>query len=501
MRSLFPILPSWFVLMTLFGPVEARTEPLLAGVAKVDITHPDHPAPENPPMVKALVLSQGKTHAVIIAIDAVAVGGIGSIGDSFLAEVRAALEKDPGIPPTSLVVNASHCHARIAPDIASRTVKAVMEAWKSRVPVKAGAGTGREDGVMENRRLKLKSGKEADVRHAYALPFDDEVAAVGPIDPGIGLLRFDRVDNGQPLAAVFQFAMHPIMGRPDGGNGADITGHAAATIEANLGDGTATALFLQGCGGDINPVLYKSVDLPRDGKSLGMRLGLSALSGLRGIGTKDEATLAIASETLTLPRADHGPRLAEMEKEIDALTAALKGTTLNFETFLPLYVKYHLNRDYPSEVAGRYLQDELLGRNDWKSQDAGNRAAMDAYLRNIRTMEELTRKQINRDLLSRHQARLAELGDTVTAEVMGLRVGDFRLVTFPAELTVEIGLGLKERSPHPLTFVSGYTNGYLYYAPTLEQSKNRGNAQEDSDCLLAPEWQRIFEETVLRLLK
>jgi hypothetical protein len=399
------------------------------------------------------------------------------------------------------VVNASHCHALVAPDIAARTIRAVTEAWKNRVPVKAGAGIGREETIMENRRLKLKSGKEADVRHAYALPFDDEVAAVGPIDSEIGLLRFDRIDNGQPLAAVFQFAVHPIMGLPDGGNGADLSGYAAETIEANLGDGTATALFLQGCGGDINPVLYKSVDLPRDGKSLGMRLGFSALSGLRTIVTAAGAPLSIASETLTLPRADHGPRIAEMEKEIDALTLALKGTTLNFETFLPLYVKYHLNSDYPSEVAGRYLQEELLGRNDWKSQDAANRAAMDAYLRNIRTMEELTRKQINRDLLARHQERRAELGETVTAEVMSLRVGDFRLVSFPAELTVQIGLGLKERSPHPLTFVSGYTNGYLYYAPTLEQAKNRGNAQEDSDCLLAPEWQGIFEAAALRMLK
>lgn len=502
MKMPLPILPSLVALLTLFGPVEkAGAEPLLAGVAKVEITHPDHPAKENPPMVKALVLSQGETHAVIVAIDAVAVAEIGSIRDPFLAEVRAALQADLGIPGNSLVVNASHCHALVAPDMAERTVKAVTEAWKSRVPVKAGAGTGNEDSIMENRRLKLKSGKEADVRHAYALPFDDEVASVGPIDPEIGLLRFDRIDNGEPLAAVFQFAVHPIMGVPDGSNGADLSGYAAETIEANLGDGTATALFLQGCGGDINPVLYKSVDLPRDGKNLGMRLGLSALAGLRAIETKADVPLAIASETLALPRADHAPRIAEMEKEIDELTVALKGTTLNFETFLPLYVKYHLNTDYPSEVAGRYLQDELIGRNDWKSQDAGNRAAMEAYLRNIRTMEELTRKQINLNLLSRHQARRAELGGTVPAEVIGLRVGDFRLVTFPAELTVGIGLGLKERSPHPLTFVSGYTNGYLYYAPTAEQAKNRGSAQEDSDCLLAPEWQGIFEATALRLLK
>lgn len=480
--------------------VPLRAEPLLAGVAKNEITHPDHPARENPPMVKALVLSQGGKHAVLIAIDAVAIAEIGSIRDPFLADLRAALQKDCDIAPESLVVNASHCHALVAPDILERTRRAVVEAWNQRVPVKAGAGVGHENGIMENRRLKLKSGREGDVRHAYALPFDDEVAAVGPIDPEIGLLRLDRVDNGQPLAVVFQFACHPIMSVPDGSNGADLSGYAAETIEANLGDGKAVALFLQGCGGDINPVLYKNPDLPRDGKPLGMRLGLGALAGLRTIETRENTDIAIASETLTLPRADHGPRLAEMEKEIDQLAASLKGTTLNFETFLPLYVKYHLNRDYPSEVAGRYLQDELLGKADWKTLDANNRAAMEAYLKNIRTMEELARRQINRDLLSRHQARRAELGDTVSAEVVRLRIGDFHLVTFPAEVTVEIGLGLKERSPHPLTFVSGYTNGYLYYAPTLAQSENRGFAQEDSDCLLAPEWQALFEETALRLL-
>ncbi|HRQ90960.1 MAG TPA: hypothetical protein PLA50_19380, partial [Bacteroidia bacterium] len=485
--------------LLLFAPF-LRAEPLLAGAAKVEIAHPDHPAKENPPFVKALVLSQGETHVVIVSVDAVAIAEIGSIRDPYLAEVRGALQNTLGIPPTAFVVNASHCHAIVAPDIAERTIRAVTLAWESRVPAKVGAGIGREDGVMENRRLKLKSGREADVRYAYSLPPDDEVAAMGPIDPEIGLLRIDRLDSGQPLAAVFQFACHPIMGVPDGSNGADLSGYAAETIEANLGDGDATALFLQGCGGDINPVLYKSVDLPRDAKPLGTRLGLSALAGLRAIETQADAPLAIASETLTLPRADHAPRIAEMEQEIDALAASLKGTTLNFETFLPLYVKYHLNSDYPSEVAGRYLQDELLGRTDWKSLDANNRAAMDAYLRNLRTMEELTRRQINRDLLARHQARRAEAGEMVSAEVAALRVGDFRLVTFPAELTVEIGLGLKERSPHPLTFVSGYTNGYLYYAPTAEQAKNRGGAQEDSDCLLAPEWQGIFEAAALRLL-
>ena len=52
-----------------------------------------------------------------------------------------------------------------------------------------------------------------------------------------------------------------------------------------------------------------------------------------------------------------------------------------------------------------------------------------------------------------------------------------------------------------MTFVAGYSNGYIYYCPTAEQLKNVGRAQEDSDCLLAPEWQKVFEDKALAILK
>jgi len=84
--------------------------------------------------------------------------------------------------------------------------------------------------------------------------------------------------------------------------------------------------------------------------------------------------------------------------------------------------------------------------------------------------------------------------------VVGLRVGNFRLITFPGELTVPIGLNLKKAAPHPNTYVAGYTNGYIYYCPTAKQLKNAGGAQEDSDCMLAPAWQKIFEDKALQIL-
>jgi len=89
----------------------------------------------------------------------------------------------------------------------------------------------------------------------------------------------------------------------------------------------------------------------------------------------------------------------------------------------------------------------------------------------------------------------------VDVEVVGMRVGEFVLVTFPGELTVRIGLNIKKASPHDHTFVAGYTNGYIYYAPTAEQLLNVGGAQEDSDCILAPEWQAIFEGQAAELLE
>ena len=479
----------------------AAADELLAGVGKVDISREGSNAGENPPWVKAVAISQGDTHVIIVAVDAVAIAEIGSIKDPYLANVREAVKDSLGIDPKSILINASHCHSQVAPDVEKRTIDAITTAWNNRVPVKAGVGTGHEDQIQVNRRLLLKSGKEADVRHAYALPESKDVAAVGPIDPEIGILRLDRIDNGEPLAVVYNFACHPIQGIPSGGNTADMTGFASNVIEANLGDGTAMALFLQGCGGDINPAIYKPVNQPRDGEPLGVRLGLSALKAARAIQTKAESPLQIVTETISLPRADLEERIATMEAEIDQLIDSLKGTTLNFETFLPLFVKYHLSGNYPSYAAHQYLQDELLEKEDWKKLDENNRAAMASYLENIRRMEELTRKQTNLALLEKHQARNSAAGKTVDAEIVGLRLGDFRMVTFPAELTVPIGLGIKERSPHPSTFVLGYTNGYLYYAPTATQLLNRGGAQEDSDCLFAPEWQGLFEAKALEILE
>ena len=481
-------------------PAQKAAGRLLAGVAKVEITNKNYQPAGDPLYVKVLALRSGPTTAVLITLDAVAVGEIGYIPNDYLGKVRARLQKDLGIAPESVVVNASHCHGVVCADVDVKTVEAVKAAVGNLVPAKAGVGIGHEDRVSENRRVRLESGKEADVRHAYSMPPDDQVVSVGPIDPQIGVLRLDRTD-GRPLAVVYNFACHPILGRPGGENTADLVGFASKVIEDHLGDG-AVALLVQGCGGDINPAGYKDVHRPRDAEPLGNTLGLSVLKAARTIRCGDNPALMIVNEKLALPRANFAERIDALLGEQSRLVKSLKGTTLNLKTFLELSTQYNLAGAYPSADSQRYLAQKQQGRDDLIKLDAANRQAMKAYLENVLVMEQLTRLQTNLALLQKHEAQnLAAGRKPLQVELIGLRVGEFVLITFPGELTVEIGLNIKKASPHKSTFVAGYTNGYIYYTPTARQLRNVGGAQEDSDCLLAPEWEQLFYDAAAQMLK
>jgi len=475
------------------------SETLLAGVAKIDITNTEAGPVNDPLYVKALILKNSETTLVLITVDAVAIAEIGSIKNNFLANVRTQLHQDLNIDATQVIINASHCHGIVCDDVESRTVQAVKNAHKNLIPVTLSVGTGHEDRIQENRRLKLKDGTEADVRHAYALPPDEEIDSVGPIDPEIGILKFSKTD-GQTFAVVFNFACHPIMGVPSYGNTADVSGFACQVIEDNLNDG-AMAFFIQGCAGDINPILYKDVNNARDAETLGNLLGLSTLKALKKLEPSKSSAFKIHHETLALPRANLEKDIAALHTEQTNLLSSLHGTSLNLKTFLPLITKYNLAPDFPSYYSHRYLHEKQMGREYLAKLDADNRQNIDRYLANIYTMEALTKLQTNLKLLQKRQAQnQAAPTQTIEVEVIGIKIGDFILITFPGELSVQIGLDIKTKSPHQYTFLAGVTNGYIYYTPTAEQLKNRGKAQEDSDCLVAPEWHKLFEEKVLEIL-
>lgn len=474
---------------------------LLAATNRIDVTDRTVGRVNDPSFAKVLVLKQGETTAVLITVDAVAIGEIGRIPNSFLAKVRNTLELDLGIHPSRVVVNASHCHGIVRADCDQLVIDAVKQTVAALTPVMVGVGSAAESRISENRRLTLKDGSQADMRRAYAMPADETIAAVGPIDPQVGLLRIDRTD-GTPLAVVYNFACHPIMNPPSKGSSADFPAYASRVIELGLGDG-ATAFFIQGCGGDINPRRYKETSTPADAEPLGNLLGVTVLEAVKQIETKPEAPLAFVNEMISLPRAaDYDARIAAIDAERLRLLDGLRPTNIGFKTFVPMLIEQRLAPDFPSAHAQSYLHDAAVGDDGLQRLDSEKRSAVEAYLQNIHTMERLTKLNVNRALLKKHRDRTAaSASSTLDVEVCGLRVGDFKLVTFPGELTVEVGLGIKKQAADAGVFVAGYTNGYIYYTPTTIQRSNTGYAQEDCDSLVAPEWQRIFELKALDLFQ
>ena len=144
-----------------------------------------------------------------------------------------------------------------------------------------------------------------------------------------------------------------------------------------------------------------------------------------------------------------------------------------------------------------YKHEELTGRDDLVKLDAENKRRVEKYLQCIKHMERLIRIRSN---LAALKWRL-EKGATgaIAVEVCAVRIGDFVLVTFPGELFVEIGLGIKKRSSSEHTYVAAYCNGAVGYAPTADAYDDE--AYEDVLTQLAPEWQGIYEAKVSDLLR
>ncbi|MBN2316135.1 MAG: hypothetical protein JXM79_19570 [Sedimentisphaerales bacterium] len=485
------------------GIPKAEAATLYAGVAVRNITA-DTPTKHvhDPLYAKALVLDDGTTKAVIICADII------TATETRTSEIRRRVHEELGINPKNILLNASHNHNtwnQMAEDTNERIVQAVKQAAGAMVPVTIGVGAGHEDRITMNRRLRLKNGKEWTIRRANPSPQDSDVVGLGPMDPEIGIVRLDKVGGGT-LAVLYNFAVHSYGGVPDGAVTADLPGFASKLIEEAMGSG-AIALFVQGAAGDITPIRYKDFDAPPPTEQLGMMLGMSVITAAGRLPMKKQGSIKIISETIELPkRQDLATRIESLEKQQEEILqfftgigcgAHGAGTSLNFKSFLPLYLKQSIDPNYPAYSSYLYLSEQMTGREDLKLLDEANEIRVGKYLQCIHKMEELIRVRTNLQILKGHLSQ--DDPKPITAEIQGFRIGDFVLITFPGEPFAEVGLRLKKQSPFPHTFIAAYSNGHVGYAPTADAYENE--AYEDALTRLAPQWQQIFEIKVLEMIR
>jgi hypothetical protein len=305
----------------LAAPVQAASH-LKAATAKVDITPPPgtpvvgHVRPvegvRDPLHAVLLLLDDGRTRAAIVTLDLI------GVEEEMTDQLREAVAGAAAVPPDHILVTASHNHsgpgwrenAAWSRQVVREVAEAARQAAARMVPVSLGYA---EDQIDFNINRRQMIGGRSVVR----------LNPDGPCDRRVKVLRIDEEGKDDPLAVVMHAVCHPCvftwgdrwsppypLGYPK--ISADFPGEAKSFVERAY-DGRTTALFLQGCCGDIRPNLpgfpYRCGD-EADIRWTGRGLGCAAVRAADRAAIREERTkrpaffpIRAATSRVTLPAA------------------------------------------------------------------------------------------------------------------------------------------------------------------------------------------------------
>jgi neutral ceramidase len=372
----------------------------------------------DPLFARAMVADNGETRLAILTVDALGLStDVLGPGRDFVAETRARIERRAGVPTEHVLLAASHAHstpqtthiARLLDfpkagawleGLMDQLADAVVQAHERLRPASLKGSVGTAAGIAWNRRIVGEDGK------LYRLETRPDRVRREPRDEQAPVLLAESLDERSPWhGVVANFACHPVTVQVQPLVSGDYPGYACALVERELP--AEACLFLQGAGGDVNPLRHTTnfEDVRIYGQILGAEVlkqaaylsapGLSAMS----------ATLRAGRRVIALPTRPLPER----------------------ETY------------------------------------AGLMASAEERLRNgaSETEQQRARADVRK---AREVLRLIDLGTTdVPCEIQALRLGEALIVAFPGELFCQFGLDLKVASPAPITFIAAYANGYVGY--------------------------------------
>jgi len=251
-----------------------------------------------------------------------------------------------------------------------------------------------------------------------------------------------RVDTiaGEPIVTLFSYGCHPVvMGPRAHVASADYPGAARDVVEQSLG---GLSLFLQGCGGNINPI--GGIGYEVDGRDARRRVG-TVLGG---------EVLKVAAGIRTHVRRGEQQPIGPLANILLWPWEPVTGPTCTFFSALEETETLEFG-PLPSRDEAAAIYEK------WKQKLADDRA---------RGAHEW---DINFDTRFVHwSAKLLDAVEhghpTLDVTVQGLRVNDIVLLGLSVEAFFETGLTLKSQSPFPHTEVLGYTNGCGGYLPRAE---------------------------------
>jgi neutral ceramidase len=337
------------------------------------------------------------------------------IGRETVQAIRAAAERELGLPGERLLVATTHTHtggpSRDKDYLASlveRGVEALRAAQANCRPAAVGVGSVEVPGLAFNRRYWMQDGS---VRTNPGVRNPEVARPAGPVDETMHLLAF-RPESGPPILVV-NFPLHQDT---VGGTelSADFSVYMTTKLQEELGPDTVV-VFLNGACGDINHIDVLHGEPPQEHsrelfmfttrtaevtQNIGRSLAEAALQLLPGMAFAEDWEVAETHALLTVP----------------------------------------LQQPDPEQVARARKLLETKRPEDLHEAD---------------------------EIYDYRALRQSESGKTeLEMEIQALRIGPAALVTIPAEVFTEIAQDIRAQAPRPETLVVELANGCEGYMPT-----------------------------------
>jgi neutral ceramidase len=444
---------------------------LKAGVARIDITPPvgfrmqgamrriePSVGIESRLLATALVLADEKTKVVIFDCDLIGF-------DLPLAnEIRQTVGKRVGAHPAHVIVGCTHTHNGPCTargvlggvhDVEGKTEDiAALDAYISNLVGQLAGLASVADGQLQPARVGGGCGEAAVAINREELSADGRILVgrnpEGITDHSVEVLRIDDL-KGKPIAVITNYAAHPVvMGYHTYLLSADYPGVVRRIVEGATG---ATCLFLTGAAGNQAALSFLQSDWGEQERMGGQIAG---------------AAVRAFFEIETRPH--------EVIRE--------------FDTSLSNIALYHKEfREGPThqtfKVASRQVSVPLQPLPTLERAKT-NLAEANATLEKLKLERAPTTKTYPASLVKRwaegvlQKVKAGVKQESLSFEIVGVRIDDCLLVAMPGEPFVEIGLGVKKRSKALHTVFAGYCNGVLAYWPSAETVKKGGMAVEAS---------------------
>jgi neutral ceramidase len=354
---------------------------------------------------------EGQLRSVAVVIEKPGVGKVAIVACDVLFVTRdfvdpalAQIERSTGIPPSQVLVNATHTHhapctatvhGYVRDDVFTKRVQDAIVRSVEEANAKLAGGESdfyfkltEEKTVGANSRVLL-----SDNSIWWGGSMDDAVRHTGPFDPQLPVLAFRGADK-KPRALLYNHSTHTIGSRKPGVRSPSFYGLAAQELETELG---CPVSFLEGASGSTHNITGVPVD---------------------------EAVRRM-KKAVTEALAEAEPR------PVTRLVSLKRPFEFKVRTF---------DESVEDDKVSRYTRKRMAGGAD---------SIIDVF-RNMR-------RQLK-----------PEQGKTRETFLQVILIGDVAIVGVPAEYFTIFGVDIKRRSPFKNTYVAELANDWIGYLPNLE---------------------------------